>query len=461
MGFSKLKLERTFLSSKVARRVFLMFILSSLVPLGALAYLAVEQVTTQLKEQAEQRLHHASKATGMTLFERLSFLETDLQAILTDLQGGSAADLERATWKLGDRRISRFRTFALATIEGQMLSRIGPGMELPALTGEERTHLLAGHTLVTSCRAQGSMPGIFLARAADPGSAAAAAILWGEISSEYLWGGDGFIFPSMELCALGSPEHVLFSTLSDRIPRTELKIAMEKNAASGGFEWTDGGTTYLASYWTLFMRPTFFPSWILIQSETKDIILEPLQSFRKTFALVVLLTFWIVALLSLTQIRSSLNPIEQLRQATLDIAQKNFQSRVRIQSKDEFAELGASFNSMVESLENHVNVMNTINRIGTSLSAEKDAQRLLHIILRGAMTVINADGAALYLMTQDQKLELAAVNIDSLELTSGSGTAPSPPVDRFLSNHGGDEPAALSMIHDRTINVPDIYRESS
>ena len=81
-----LTIERSFLYSKVARRIFILFVLCALLPLSALAYIAYSQVTTQLQRQADQRLHQENKVAGMTVFERLLVLETDLKLIMTSLQ---------------------------------------------------------------------------------------------------------------------------------------------------------------------------------------------------------------------------------------------------------------------------------------------------------------------------------------------------------------------------------------
>jgi uncharacterized membrane protein YidH (DUF202 family) len=74
-----MKIEMTFLRSKVARRIFGLFICCALIPIGALAVLSYSQVTKQLNEHSQKRLHYASKAVGMAIFERLQFLEDEMK----------------------------------------------------------------------------------------------------------------------------------------------------------------------------------------------------------------------------------------------------------------------------------------------------------------------------------------------------------------------------------------------
>ena len=241
-------------------------------------------------------------------------------------------------------------------------------------------------------------------------------ILFGEPNPDYLWGGDGFLSPPAELAVLGPAHELLFSSQEAELPAPVLEAMVAHHGQAGQFEWSDGSDDYVASYWTLFMRPVFLNSWVLVQSENKQDVMEPLRTFTWTFLLVVLLTSWVAVLLSLRQIRRSTVPIDLLKDATQKIKNRQFSHRVRIESADEFAELGASFNAMTESMEHHVRVMSTMNRIGVSLSAEKDDARLLEIILHGAQAVFRADGAILYLMSVDDRLELSMLSLKSLGL---------------------------------------------
>ena len=59
-----------FLRSRVARRIFLLFVLCALLPVSLLAVLSFSHVTKQLHRQALRRLHHECKAAGLTIIER-------------------------------------------------------------------------------------------------------------------------------------------------------------------------------------------------------------------------------------------------------------------------------------------------------------------------------------------------------------------------------------------------------
>jgi hypothetical protein len=76
-----MKIERTFLRSKVARRIFFLFVLCALLPISALAILSFFQVAGKLQNQNRGELQQASKARGMTILERLETLDAEIQII--------------------------------------------------------------------------------------------------------------------------------------------------------------------------------------------------------------------------------------------------------------------------------------------------------------------------------------------------------------------------------------------
>ncbi len=404
------------LRSKVARRMFLLFVLCALLPVGVLALVSFFEVRAHLDSLLDRRLHQASKSAGMTIVERLSFLETDLRLISVSLLSKEIGSLERPGKTLEDRIGERFLHVAVLADNDRVVSSLG-GMAavFPRLTSEERRHVRSGGTLVTTAPGSGGSHAVFVAQMLDPETPDGGTLI-GEANPGFLWGGEGFTSPAVETCVLGEAGETLFASSPDGVPTRELAEAVAKDGPTGRLEWTHGGERLEAGYWTLFMRPTYLCSWVLVQSELQDDVLAPLRKFAWTFSLISLCTFWVVTFASVNQIRRRMVPIEQLLEATHKLKAREFSHRVRIESDDEFADLGASFNEMTESMEVHLSVMATINNIGVSLSAEDDDDRLLETVLRGAQAVFNADGVALYLLSGDEHLRLSLAHVESLSL---------------------------------------------
>jgi HD-GYP domain-containing protein (c-di-GMP phosphodiesterase class II)/HAMP domain-containing protein len=446
-----------FFRSKVARRIFLLFVFCALIPLGVLAYFSDRQVTRSLYSQAKRDLHQASKASGMTMFERLQFLETDLDIISAMLAKETKDLMVHSAPGLQERLSVRFKGLALMSSNNRIKHLFGSIPVIPQLTEEERDHLHSGKTLVLTRITAEKRTRIFMVKSLDPRQPSGVLYI-AEISPEYIWGGEGFISPMTELFVLDGSGNVLFSSFPEYVPLDELKNTLQMKPSTMSFTWTYGNASYLASYWSLFMLPQFHANWIVIQSQSQSDILAPINNFKKIFLLLVLLTFFVAVLLSLIQIRRSLVPIELFRDATQKIIAKKFDSRVMIRTNDEFEDLGRSFNEMAASLENNLQTMTTLNRIGIALSAERNNDRLLELILIGAKNITHADGCALYTITADKQLRLSLMNIDSMNRVLDSGTARVIPLYDNKGKPNRQSAVAFSALHDVTVNIPDIYQ---
>ena len=103
--------------------------------------------------------------------------------------------------------------------------------------------------------------------------------------------------------------------------------------------------------------------------------------FTRTFLLVVLLSGTAVLLLSMSQIRRSLLPLHELQEGTQRIAHRDFGSRVAIRSRDEFEELGASFNAMAGQLDRQFQALATAAEIDRAVLSATDASDIVSTLL--------------------------------------------------------------------------------
>ncbi|MCP3675826.1 MAG: response regulator [Gammaproteobacteria bacterium] len=100
-------------------------------------------------------------------------------------------------------------------------------------------------------------------------------------------------------------------------------------------------------------------------------------------------------------------------------------------------------------------VVNRLTEIGTALSAEKDYQTLLDVILTHARGITKAEAGTLYLL-EGNALHFKVMQNEKLNIFLGSKyekTIPYPPIQLDKSNVAGF--VALGKI---TINIPDVYK---
>ncbi|MDY0105631.1 MAG: HD domain-containing phosphohydrolase [Giesbergeria sp.] len=107
-----------------------------------------------------------------------------------------------------------------------------------------------------------------------------------------------------------------------------------------------------------------------------------------------------------------------------------------------------------------------LNGIGAALSRERDIERLLENILEAAKTLTGADGGTLYRVTDDQAaLRFEIMRTDSLGIRQGGTTGqridlPDLPLRRADGSPNDALVAAHAAIHDRTVNIADVYTEA-
>ena len=345
-----MQIDKAFLTSKVARRIFFLFIFCALLPLVILAGIAFKTVSSQLSEQAIKRLCQDCKLKGMEIYNNLMVMDTALGMFVSSLKEGAGAGLHVPETGAG----KPFRTLQVIGGEQQGARRAPETLQgLFEPTVEELDHMKMGRSLVFTRQGPGGRPRILMARLVDPQRPQEGAAL-GEVEPGFLWGmeSEGDFIGEMPLFVIGPKNQVLFSAPQDfNLDRAGLSI-ISHFPVTGSFEYEFRKKRYLTGYWTLFLKYHFFiPGWTIVMSQSRARVLEPVGHFKTFFFLFALLTFLVVCLLSVTLIRKSLVPIETLRQGTEEIANGEFGIEVDIQSGDEFESLGEAFNEMSRKLK--------------------------------------------------------------------------------------------------------------
>ncbi len=102
-----------------------------------------------------------------------------------------------------------------------------------------------------------------------------------------------------------------------------------------------------------------------------------------------------------------------------------------------------------------------LNDIGIALSAEKNNQRVLELILEGAKQLTNADGGSIYILNDKDELVFEIVSTDSLDIHMGGTTGEAivfKPLPLHVEGHDNLSMVVTSaVLNDETINIPDAY----
>jgi HAMP domain-containing protein len=285
--------------------------------------------------------------------------------------------------ELSKRLGERFKALALIDSSGNPTIIFGQIPEPTQLSPAEMEHLVSSKTLIFTQRLPSGALRIFMQRALDPQLPTRGTLL-AEVNSTYVWGTpeENPLPPMTELCILDQQQKVVFSTLPAPVVFPEQVSSQLTSSKSGQFEWQVGDKAYIASYRIMFLKFSYLaPEWILVLSESKAHVLAPMANFKNIFPLVVLMALWVVLLLSISQIRRSLIPLEKLQEGTRRIAERDFAAQVKVTSGDEFQELAESFNAMAGRLGRQFNALTTMNEIDRSILSALDTRKIVDTIL--------------------------------------------------------------------------------
>jgi signal transduction histidine kinase len=349
-----MQIDRAFLTSKVARRIFLLFLLCALLPLIILAILTSGAVDAQLSEQAIKRLNQNCKVKGLEIYNNLRALESELRMFGSSVSMESGVQYRPSQYgSTKGLSGSGFRKLTLLTEEykrNYLLEGFPEGFKI---TPEELAHMRSGRSLLIVHQKGTESPRIFMAGLMPAGQSQEVLIL-GEVEANYVWGmeTEDDLIADMPVVVLGPKGEILLSLPRDHGFDKELLRVISRSPGAGIIEYDFKGETYLTGYWRLFLKYHFFtPGLTIVMSQARSTVLAPVAYFKKFFSLFALLTFLVVCFLSVALIRKSLVPIETLRKGTEKIANGEFGIEVEIKSGDEFESLGHDFNEMSRKLK--------------------------------------------------------------------------------------------------------------
>ena len=117
---------------------------------------------------------------------------------------------------------------------------------------------------------------------------------------------------------------------------------------------------------------------------------------------------------------------------------------------------------MDQSLNNIPDLLRELNEIGIALSAEKDHDRLLELILVKAMDITNSDGGTLYVCTNEKSLKFEILHNHSLTVHKGGTSGEEillPPIALYddEGNTNNKMVAAYAVNSAQTVNIEDAY----
>lgn len=397
-----MKLQGLFLASRAGRRIFWALLVAAAVPLLLFGFAVHRALAEQQQAQQYRQQAQAAKYAGLSLLDRLLAARAVLETLAHT--GDATAAGQRS-----DRRNAVLAEVVSVDASGRMLA----GSK--ALW--ERWRDAAGAALPD---------------AVAPGEARLA-----------LDAGDGRTAVLLVLRDVREPHRWWLAQVDDEFLFAELGAGglCVRDAAGHPISCpgpADGGPSALGTRasWRLFLKSDFgVDDWVLTPSAEHSDAQLASQAVARTALLGAVGALLVVALLSLTQVRRTMVPLERLTAGTRQLAAGEFTVRVDDAQADEFGELARAFNHMAQRLGSQVKAMHVQSAIDREILGGLDvarilrrvAQRLTELSPAGAACVIEVDRAAPTLARVhrgDGSVHVTALGMDALSYpTLGTGDA--------------------------------------
>lgn len=416
-----MKIDKIFLKSKVAKRIYIQFILCAIVPIVALALISFIQVTAELEKQGKTRLHESTQTVGILIFERLNLIEKYLKALSMKAVSDAYDGLEIISDENMEPFARRFTSITGISSDRKIIY-LGNPNRLPTLSDVQKLHLLSHGALITITDQNLQEPKIWMVVASSSINGTHQ-YFYGEINTLHLMASDqDLVLPEeTHLFLLDDHNELIFSSCA-RPPDFKKERFMNQTRSSiSSFSMTHDNKDQIVAYWSIFLRFNwFYPSIKVVGMSSKTHILSPIIFFKKVFPFVVLSALLMALLLSSIQIRKITLPLEKLKDGTKQIAISNFESRVNISSKDEFEDLGTSFNEMTGQLKSQFDALATMAEIDRAILSSLSVKEIAETVTRRMKELLKCDAVFLYLSESnaesDSKTYLNAKGQTVLEL---------------------------------------------
>jgi len=378
------QIDNGFLRSKFARRIFLLFVFSAIIPVVLIASLSFVQFTGLLSKQTYEQSHIVCKAVGMELYRRLTLAHDELVSIGNSLEkarhGNSLQPLQ-----IPDLDGDDFDSLSVFSDSGPGFSLRGNLIQNPNLTTSEREMLGQGKTLIRTQYDRENRLDIILIQAVGRDNAGGV-LLAGVVDPDFIGAVNDLLPTATELLIVdpsGTVIHRSKPSLQAMIPQLMPLVAA---SISGLFNWsTQGEGTSHVSFWSVFTQDLFtVPSLVVAVSQPEAVALIPLRRFEALYIPLLLLAILCISFISANRIRKRLVPLATLQTATGRLAGGDFSGRVQISTDDEFAELGHSFNTMADRLESQFTSLSTMAEIDRLILSSFDARFIVSTFLARA-----------------------------------------------------------------------------
>lgn len=349
------------IGTRVGRRYLILFLVAALVPAVLLTLTGGWYVRSMLEQQARDGMSRLTKSVSLSLLVALANATRDVLAVQPQPDRLSP----------GDQRIGLADELVAAS----------SGDWTPRLSTDELAHLSAGRVLLVVRPKVGNSE--LLLGVAEHGAQHPDSARWFTVSPQVLWTPLSEVVDGEDasLCVFEVRRWTRVRCTDGVTPEAEDVAREVAKAATEGSGVTTAGN-WVVAYRDVFLRYNLGAnSWRLVTIKSRERVLASASGFTTTAGLLLFAAIVLVFVLSHVQIRRSTVPLQQLRDASMRVAEGHLDERVPVQGNDEYADVGVAFNGMTTALQRQVQLLHGMEAIDRSVLATRKIGRLVETAL--------------------------------------------------------------------------------
>jgi diguanylate cyclase len=385
----------------------LLFVISTIVPFALAGVAAWSELDRVAARSESARLHLLAKSVGMEVAGRIALADRTLQAEMAlreppRAQLGSSGPQDRL---LADR-LKRLTLFSGRVDVGPRgavatsLSNAPPAADGQSTRGpgSSGSHLEFGRRFSVP----GAPAGLSISRRWPDDSA----LVTAELSTDAIFeaiedaGGDAALAVLLDD---GSSVVSSEGSVPAAIPTLVRRSTGVPRSGPEVTEIVERGEVYQVALWQHPLRASFQGAptlWVAVWRPAPS-VWATIGSLQVVFPALMIAAVLLAVLLSSAQIRRQLRPLDALLAATQRLAARNFDSPVRIESGDEFEQLGHSFNSMAGSLQREFATVEAMSDVDRMLLESRGVETVLDALLPRICGVVGCWSATVLLLDRD------------------------------------------------------------
>jgi len=351
-------LRRLFVSSTVGWRVFVLYMLAACLPVALLAVLSNDAIETASRRALLTTLSGNAKSASLLTVDRLRVVQRHLESLVSRPVDWPPDRPRTAANLPALEAVARVQASAVGTVS---VGRLGPSQLATVLSGSNRADGRNVLAVVPSV-GRGHRAAIVIAHALGDGQ-------WqvGVVNPDFLWRDTGDLPPGMWACVLGPEREVLFC--SDDGGEARALSFLEQSSADDGRR-EDAAASAVSR--EVFLAGLFSAAnWTTVAGASASSAQQQDEIGRTLVLEAAIAGVLIAALLSLTQIRRMLVPLERLTAGAKALAAGHFGTRIAVASRDEFEQLASSFNDMAADLQRQFVELDTLAAIDRAIIVQR------------------------------------------------------------------------------------------